>query len=92
MRIYRNIALGAALCMFAMAPALAAQTVETAPSDAYDAVMAKLISEGYHDIRIVDPEAGKVCAFDENGSEVVLVVEESTRRILSETCVHPGDN
>lgn len=65
--------------------------VNDMPSVRYDNIAAKLIMSGYRDVRVVDPEMGRMSAYDRDGSEVIVRVDQVTREILSTTHVHVAD-
>lgn len=80
------------LSMCLLYPHLAqADKVNTMPSIHYDHIAAKLIMTGYKDVRMVDPKAGTMSAYDRDGSEVIVRVDEMSRTILSTTFVHDAD-
>lgn len=81
------------LCPTLAAGAAGAGSMESAmPSAYYDTVGAKLMNVGYRDLRVVDADAGKVVAYDEQGSEVVLTIHPSNRQIVNSVYVHPQDH
>lgn len=61
------------------------------PSPFYDELNAKLIADGYRDVRVLDANAGRLSATDAHGSEVVMIADTTARRILSWSYVHRGD-
>ncbi|SFC02869.1 hypothetical protein [Tropicimonas isoalkanivorans] len=73
------------------APAWSAMLDREMPSVFYDGMNAKLINNGYHDVRVLDPETGRLVAYDPDGSEVCIVVDTETGKILQTTYVHPSD-
>lgn len=66
-------------------------TSSQTPSPYFDELIAKLISEGYRDIRIVDAENNRLIAWDWNGSEIMLVAHPSNRTILSALATRKAD-
>lgn len=80
------------LCACLLYPAsLAAGEIPAMPSVHYDNIAAKMIMNGYRDLRVVDASAGIMSAYDSDGSEVVVRVDEVSRRILSTVHVHDAD-
>jgi hypothetical protein len=73
------------------APAWSAMLDREMPSVFYDGMNAKLINNGYHDVRVLNPETGRLVAFDPEGSEVCIVVDTDTGKIVRTTYVHPSD-
>jgi len=65
--------------------------VNVMPSVHYDHIAAKLIMGGYNDVRVVDAALGIMSAYDSEGSEVIIHVEEISRTVLSSTYVHNRD-
>jgi hypothetical protein len=61
------------------------------PTNGYDELNAKLIAGGYREVRVLDAEAGRLSAIDADGSEVLLIADTTTRRILEWHFVHDGD-
>ncbi|WP_068115508.1 hypothetical protein [Tropicimonas marinistellae] len=61
------------------------------PSIFYDGMNAKLLNAGYREVRVTDAETGRLAAYDPDGSEVLLTVDPTTRRVVNEVYVHPGD-
>ncbi len=70
---------------------MAAQVNDPVPTVMHDEVIAKLLAEGYHEIRVTEADECRLVAFDKNGSEVILTVDLETRKVLDEVCVHMGD-
>ncbi len=84
--------LTAAFCAGLLSPLTGwAGEVNVMPSVHYDNMAAKLIMAGYRDVRVVDSAAGTMSAYDRDGSEVIVRVDQVTRRILSTTHVHDAD-
>ena len=81
---------GLLACTLASA-VMAAQTDDPVPTVMHDEVIAKLLAQGYHEIRVTDADDCRLVAFDKYGSEVILTVDLETRKVLDETCVHMGD-
>ncbi len=84
--------LTAAFCAGLLSPLPGwADEVNVMPSVRYDNIAAKLIMSGYRDVRVVDSATGRMSAYDRDGSEVIVRVDEVTREILSTTHVHVAD-
>ncbi|MDU8914094.1 hypothetical protein [Aestuariicoccus sp. MJ-SS9] len=82
-------ALSAACLLFPLS-GLAGE-VNVMPSIHYDYIATKLIMGGYKDVRVMDSASGKMSAYDPEGSEVIIQVEELSRTVLSTTKVHRAD-
>ena len=67
------------------------QTSEEMPNAYLDGVAAKLIMAGFQDIRLIDEKSNTLVAYDQWGSEVVIVIDPYNRKTLSQTYVHPAD-
>jgi len=67
------------------------QTREEMPNAYLDGVAAKLIMAGFQDIRVIDEKSNTLVAYDEWGSEVVIVIDPYNRKTLSQTYVHLAD-
>lgn len=74
------------------ATGVGAQGINEMPSFQYDEIGAKLMGMGYHDLIVVDADAGRMNAYDKDGSEVIIFVDVATRRVLRADYVHPFDN
>ena len=61
------------------------------PTRAYGDVAAKLIGAGYTEIRLINQDLNQITAIDESGSEVLLIVDPATRRILRSSYIHFSD-
>lgn len=67
------------------------QTREEMPNEYLDGVAAKLIMAGFQEIRLIDEKSNTLVAYDEWGSEVVIVIDPYSRKTLSQTYVHLAD-
>ena len=72
-------------------PASSGELDYTMPTEFYDGMNAKLINEGYREVRVLDPQEGVLSAFDAQGSEVKINVDPSRGQIISTSYVHPTD-
>ena len=80
------------ICLLALSTiAVAADPVNEMPTFQHDEMAAKLIAQGYRDLRLVGPDNGHVSAYDQNGSEVLIVVEVANRRVIEVNYVHASD-
>ncbi|SDZ54337.1 hypothetical protein SAMN05444004_12023 [Jannaschia faecimaris] len=80
------------LCFALLVPfSVAADPINVMPTSDYDAMAAKLMGQGYHDIRIVDPDRGYMQAYDRYGSELLIVVDANKRRVVRTNAVHSSD-
>ena len=68
-----------------------ADEVNVMPSIHYDYIAAKLVMDGYRDLRVVDADLGTVSAYDHDGSEVIIHVDELSHKVLSSNYVHISD-
>jgi len=80
------------LCMALLLPfSVTAEPVNQMPNFQYDEMAAKLIGQGYRDLRVVDASRGLMSAYDEYGSEVMIVVDVANRQVVSTAFVHLAD-
>lgn len=83
----------AAICLSVLsATGVAAQGINEMPTFQYDEIGAKLMGMGYHHLVVVDADAGRMSAYDSDGSEVMIYVDVATRRVLRTDYVHAFDN
>ncbi|WP_292294249.1 hypothetical protein [Marivita sp.] len=61
------------------------------PNQYFDAMAAKLIKAGFRDIQMVDEAKNTLAAYDQDGSEVLIVVHPTSRQILRQSFVHDSD-
>lgn len=61
------------------------------PNEYLDTMAAKLMMEGFQDVHVVDLEGNKLAAYDQWGSEVVIVVHPENRKIVNANFVHEAD-
>jgi hypothetical protein len=61
------------------------------PTFQYDEMAAKLIEQGYRDLRVVDASHGLMSGYDEHGSEVMIMVDVDSRNVVSTAFVHAAD-
>lgn len=87
--IRNSIAAFSACLLFPLAGIASGATVM--PSHHYDHIAAKLIMDGYTSIRVVDAAIGRMAAYDLDGSEVIIHVDERSRTVLSTTYVRGAD-
>ncbi|MGJ8605607.1 MAG: hypothetical protein ACSHXH_15940 [Marivita sp.] len=82
-----------ALTGVAMLCAVSASASPTAdmPNQYFDGMAAKLIMAGFRDIQMVDQETNTLTAYDQHGSEVMIVVHPTSRQILRQSFVHKSD-
>ena len=72
--------------------AASAQAVNVMPDSSYDAIASKLLMSGYKDLRLVSAEDGLINGFDKEGSEVMIVVDPESRKVLRTINVHETDD
>lgn len=62
------------------------------PTPYFDELNAKLIADGYRDVRVIDAGKHKLIAFYRDGSEMILIAHPTNRTILSTSYVHGSDS
>lgn len=86
---YFTSALSAAAIL--CAAGVSANTTAEMPNQYFDGMAAKLIMAGFRDIQMVDQERNTLAAYDQDGSEVLIVVHPTSRQILRQNFVHKSD-
>jgi uncharacterized protein YjfI (DUF2170 family) len=88
MRHFTSALTGVAmLCAFSAS----ANTTADMPNQYFDGMKAKLIMAGFSNINMVDQEKNTLTAYDQDGSEVLIVVHPTSRQILRQSFVHQSD-
>lgn len=87
-----NFKVAASIVSVSVLLAFPAQSEGEMPNSYLDTVAAKLIMAGFHDIEVVDEKTNKLHAYDEWGSEVIIVIDDTNRKVLSTDYVHPADD
>ena len=88
MKYFSSALTGVALLCAASATA---NTTGDMPNQYFDGMAAKLIKVGFRDIHMVDEKTNTLSAYDQDGSEVLIVVHPTSRQILRQSFVHGGD-
>ena len=59
--------------------------------DHFDGASAKLYSAGYRQVHLVDSDLQLFSAYDDSGSEVMIVVDPADGNVLTVSYVHEAD-
>ncbi len=88
----RHCSTAAAMVLTALATAaFSGPPSQEMPNADWDFTSAKLMNDGYTQIRMVSEASRYMVAFDPEGSEVLLLIDPKKHAVLSSTYVHPGD-
>ena len=88
---FTKAALITCVAISAASASFANQRAQEMPTAYLDGLNAKLISNGYRDVRVVDADKVILSAYDQSGSEVILIAHPSNNQILESHYVHGTD-